>query len=129
MIQTETPYFQANPAAPTPFTPCATYADPEFHDGNPTGNKAWGLRIVNSNNVLVYGAGLYSFFDNYAQTCLLTESCQSNMVDIEGGSNISLFGLSTKAAVNMVTVNGNGVVKDADNRSNFCATVALWTEG
>jgi len=34
------------------------------------GNSAegWGLRVVNSQNILIYGAGLYSFFDNY-NTC------------------------------------------------------------
>jgi len=29
---------------------------------------AWGLRVLNSNNILIYGAGLYSFFSNY-DTC------------------------------------------------------------
>lgn len=34
------------------------------------GNSAdgWGLRVVNSQNILIYGAGLYSFFNNY-NTC------------------------------------------------------------
>jgi len=26
---------------------------------------AWGLRVLNSTDILVYGAGLYSFFNNY----------------------------------------------------------------
>lgn len=68
------------------------------------------------------------------------QNCQSAMVSIEGNAtNVNLYGLSTKAAVSMITttavggytVGGRAVtslsVLDADNRSNFCGTVALWT--
>jgi hypothetical protein len=127
LIQTETPYFQSNPDATTPFTNNAAYSDPTF-SGSASVNKAWGLRIVDSEDVLVYGAGLYSFFDNYDQTCLDTESCQTNMVSIENSGSVNIFGLSTKAAVNMVTVDGTGVALDKDNRNNFCATIAMFQE-
>jgi glucan 1,3-beta-glucosidase len=93
---------------------------------------------VGSSDVLVYGAGLYSFFDNYDQVCVAGQNCQNNMVSIEGSvDNLSLFGLSTKAAVSMVSTSGGYTVgntkavgqvliPDTDNRSNFCATLALW---
>jgi len=61
LIQTETPYFQSNPDAATPFTSNKAYNDPVF-SGSTSANKAWGLRIVDSDDVFVYGAGLYSFF-------------------------------------------------------------------
>jgi len=126
LIQTETPYFQSNPDATKPFTANATWFDPVF-SGDSNTNKAWGLRILDSSDVLVYGAGLYSFFDNYSQTCLDTESCQDNIVSLENSSsNVYLFGLSTKASVNMVTVNGGSAAVDSDNRNNFCATIALF---
>jgi hypothetical protein len=35
-------------------------------------NDAWGLRVVSSQNVLVYGAGFYSFFNNYDGSKLFT---------------------------------------------------------
>jgi glucan 1,3-beta-glucosidase len=132
LIQTETPYFQSNPNALTPFTVNSTYADPDFSstcssDESAICPKSWGLRIVGSTDVLVYGAGLYSFFDNYGQDCLLTQSCQANMVSLEGNKCVSLFGLSTKAATNMVTLNGASGALDADNRNNFCATIALFS--
>jgi glucan 1,3-beta-glucosidase len=131
LIQTETPYFQSNPNAITPFTVNSAFTDPNFSatcgSDSDLCPKAWGLRVVNSKDVLVYGAGLYSFFDNYAQDCLKTESCQSNMVDMQGSSNVVLYGLSTKAATNMVTLEGKSAALDADNRNNFCATVALFT--
>ena len=67
-IQTETPYYQPNPPAPAPFSPMPALHDPYFTSpcSGQSGNSAWGLRIINSQNVLIYGAGLYSFFDNYS---------------------------------------------------------------
>jgi glucan 1,3-beta-glucosidase len=76
----------------------------------------------------VYGAGLYSFFENYGQTCLDTESCQENMVEVDC-SDVHLYGLSTKASVNMITSsNGAGIVPQDENESNFCSTIALFEQ-
>ncbi|KAI4204576.1 MAG: hypothetical protein LQ346_001585 [Caloplaca aetnensis] len=130
LIQTETPYFQANPDAMQPFTANAAFSDPDFSRcATPGCKKAWGLRVLGSSDVHVFGAGLYSFFDNYEQDCLATESCQENMVSLECGNEaVYLWGLSTKASTNMVTVDGKGVVDQKDNRSNFCSTLAVFEE-
>ena len=127
-IQTETPYYQSNPNALTPFTPSSTYADPTFSSCTTDAcRKAWGLRIVSSSNVLIYGAGLYSFFDNYGQDCLATESCQENMVSVENcASDVYIWGLSTKASTNMVMVDGVAAVPQLPNRDNFCSTIAVF---
>jgi glucan 1,3-beta-glucosidase len=130
LIQTETPYFQSNPNAITPFTVNTDYSDPDFSSdcGSDTTlcPKSWGLRVLNSKDVHVFGAGLYSFFDNYDQTCLDTENCQNNIVSLESSSNIFLYGLSTKASVNMVTLDGKSAALDTDNRNNFCAAIAFF---
>lgn len=137
LIQTETPYFQGNPDASQPFAVNTTYADPDFakacaDDKTGTCKRSWGVRAVDSKDIFIYGAGLYSFFDNYGQDCLKTESCQANMVSLEGSdggkgsSQVHFYGLSTKASVNMLTVDGEGVVLDKDNRNNFCATLAYF---
>ena len=129
IIQSETPYMQSNPIATAAFPPQTAYNDPTFAECTTnTCKKAWGLRVVDSSEVLIYGAGLYSFFENYDQTCLNTESCQENMVSLEGCNAVYLWGLSTKASTNMVTMDGNGVVNQADNRDNFCSTIALFEE-
>ncbi|KAH0547838.1 hypothetical protein FGG08_000095 [Glutinoglossum americanum] len=131
LIQTETPYYQSNPNALTPFTPNPVWHDPTFAScqNQVSCPKSWGLRIVDSKSVFVYGAGLYSFFENYGQDCLNTESCQDNMLSIEGSSSsLHLYGLSTKASTSMVTVNGNPVVQQIDNRDGFCSTVALFEQ-
>jgi glucan 1,3-beta-glucosidase len=50
------------------------------------------------------------------------------MVSLESSSGINLYGLSTKAATNMVTVNGQSAALDRDNRDNFCATIAYFKQ-
>lgn len=62
-------YYQPNPDALIPFAPNAAIHDPDFAatcEGK-SGNCAvgWGLRVVDSKDINVYGAGLYSFFDNF----------------------------------------------------------------
>lgn len=127
LIQTETPYYQSNPDATTPFISNPAFADPVF-SGDASTNKAWGLRIIDSEDIYIYGGGLYSFFENYNQTCVPLNNCQTNMISVDGSHGINLFGISTKAAVNMITVDGRSVALDSDNRNNFCATVAMFQE-
>lgn len=129
LIQSETPYYQSNPTALVPFTPDPSWNDPDFSTCTTAScKKAWGLRVVNSSEMYVYGAGLYSFFENYAQSCLKNEDCQENMVEVDC-SDVHLYGLSTKAAVNMVTSNtGKSMVLEMDNTSNYCSTIALFEQ-
>ncbi|KAJ5184442.1 Pectin lyase fold/virulence factor [Penicillium cf. griseofulvum] len=129
LIQTETPYYQSNPNSLTPFTSQRSWNDPDFSNCKTNScRKAWGLRVLGSSDVFVYGAGLYSFFENYAQSCLNSEDCQENMVEVDC-SNVKLYGLSTKAAVNMVTSsNGKSLVPGKPNKSNYCSTIALFEQ-
>ncbi|OJZ89792.1 glycoside hydrolase family 55 protein [Aspergillus luchuensis CBS 106.47] len=129
LIQTETPYYQANPNALTPFTPQTSWSDPDFsYCTTDSCRKAWGLRIINSSETYIYGAGLYSFFDNYSQTCLATESCQENIVEVDC-SDVHIYGLSTKASTNMITSSsGDGLVPQEGNESTYCSTIALFEQ-
>jgi glucan 1,3-beta-glucosidase len=129
LIQSETPYYQSNPTSLVPFTPQKSWNDPDFSNCKTNScRKAWGLRVLGSSDVFVYGAGLYSFFENYTQSCLNSEDCQENMVEVDC-SDVKLYGLSTKAAVNMVTSSsGKGLVPQKPNKSNFCSTIALFEQ-
>ncbi|KAI8615101.1 pectate lyase superfamily protein-domain-containing protein [Chytriomyces sp. MP71] len=112
MFQVETPYFQGVPNALTPFAPSTKYKDPNFSTCSASDaacKKTWGLRFYHSNNVLVYGAGLYSFYDNYSQDCYATQSCQNNVVSIES-STVTLIGVNTVGVTNMVNVESSPVV-------------------
>jgi hypothetical protein len=123
-IQTETPYYQPNPSAAVPFKTNSKYFDPDFSQTENA--SAWAVRIIESDSVWIYGSGTYSFFSNYAQECVVGQNCQQDINAIEKSTGINWFGISTKASVNMLTVDGTGVAKDEDNRSNFCATLAIF---
>lgn len=53
------PYFQPSPSAPSPFTTDSTYNDPTFSSDQ---TMAWALYVENSSDILIFGAGFYSFF-------------------------------------------------------------------
>jgi len=166
-IQTETPYYQPNPPAPFPFTQrSAAYYDPDFdadclgspHNfefnngtqtlalaGSPPCAMAWGLRVLSSENVLVFGAGLYSFFNNYQTNCSQAtagENCQARMFAIgptaEGAgaagtmamardlSTVEIYNLNTIGTVSMVTRQGTDMALWGDNYVNFASTLAVF---
>jgi glucan 1,3-beta-glucosidase len=129
LIQTETPYYQANPNSLVPFTPQESWNDPDFASCTTDAcRKAWGLRVTNSSNIYVYGAGLYSFFENYEQTCIGEDSCQENMVEVDC-SDVHIFGLSTIATVNMIaSSDGTSLVPQEGNESTYCSTIALFEQ-
>lgn len=122
LIQTETPYYQPSPAAPAPFSYNAAFKDPQTSE-----KSAWGLWVQNSSNILVFGAGLYSFFSNYAQDCLNTLNCQNQMANIDTASTISIYGLSTVGTTYQLSIGQTGVIKAASNPNGFQQTVTAWT--
>ncbi|KAI8949610.1 glycoside hydrolase family 55 protein [Xylaria longipes] len=132
LAQTETAYMQGNPDATQGVTLLEGYYDPEFKetcDGSSDKcARTWGMRVTNSSDVYVLGAGMYSFFNNYAQECVNGQNCQDNMISIEN-SQVHMYGISTKASVNMLTVDSKAIVQDKDNRNTFCAAFAKYESG
>ncbi|KAG8886520.1 hypothetical protein FRB97_003031 [Tulasnella sp. 331] len=127
LIQTETAYYQPAPAAPDPFTISTTYHDPVLPDGA-AHTMTWGLAIHASSHIFIYGAGHYSFFQNYSQTCLTTTNCQTSIVQVTSSStNVYVYGLSTVGSQYMLTVDGSEVISASDNRYGFAQTAAIWT--
>lgn len=149
-IQTETPYYQPNPPAPYPFSTIdATRHDPDFatdcaalNHGIISGanltapcEMAWALRIINSRDVVIYGLGLYSFFNNFNTNCSDgpyggSEKCQSRIVwieDVTGASdNVVLYDLYTIGSVSMVTNNGTDIALWKDNWNVFGESLSLY---
>ncbi|EUC54837.1 Exo-beta-1,3-glucanase, partial [Rhizoctonia solani AG-3 Rhs1AP] len=124
LIQTETPYWQPSPAPPSPFTINSAYFDPSFTNGN----AAWALRVQSSSNIFVYGAGLYSFFQNYVQTCLTSYTCQNSIATISSdSSDVYIYSLSTVGTTNMLNVGSTAIVKQSDNRNGFQSTATIWS--
>lgn len=96
-IQSETPYYQPNPVAPYPFDSAKPMAaDPSFLKCTTEGYKAaWGLRIIDSEKITVYGSGLYSFFQDYYQDCIETHDCQEKILEVKGSKDVAIFNLLT----------------------------------
>lgn len=129
-IQTETAYMQPAPnSLSSGFTPNAAFSDPDFLDCTDDNcKKTWGMRITNSQDIFMFGGGLYSFFQDYTQDCTETEDCQINMIDLQCSTGVHLYGLATKASINSVTVHGQAAVLGKDNPNNFAATVLLYQQ-
>lgn len=127
MIQSETPYWQPGPPAPLPYTPNSAFNDPTYFHCEAGDNRcpmSYAVRAVSCTNVYIYGAGMYNFFNNYNQTCLATEDCQTSMVDLENNSALYMYNINTKAAVNMVVQDNTKVLAlSADNSNGFCQTI------
>ncbi|KAL8305540.1 hypothetical protein RB600_008430 [Gaeumannomyces tritici] len=120
MIQTEEPYYQPTPAAPQPFERSIGVfrGDPDFlcTANNPC-DSGWGLRILESSDITILGAGLYSWFSTYSQDCLATSSCQRTMAEIaQNYGDIVIHNLVTIGAVNMMKTD-SGFVTAKDNQA------------
>ncbi|KAK3337737.1 pectate lyase superfamily protein-domain-containing protein [Cercophora scortea] len=165
-IQTETPYYQPNPPAPGPFASRNTdLRDPDFGfdcasvvfgngtepvsngtlslPGDPPCAMAWGMRILSSENVVVFGAGLYSFFGNYNTSCSTSkrgENCQARILWVgeDSGSasarngtradmsTVEVYNLNTVGSVSMLTRQGADVARWSENNATFASTVAVF---
>ncbi|KAK2033777.1 glucan 1,3-beta-glucosidase [Colletotrichum zoysiae] len=143
-VQSETPYYQPNPVASVPFPRVQGYHDPDFeadcrdHDPSaPPCEMAWGLRVVASRNVVAFGAGHYSFFNNYNTDCCQIGAgarCQQRIVDIRDGpagcaiptEGVEVYNLQIVGTTAMVTRDGTDVAFYKDNIAGFTAGIALY---
>ncbi|KAL0937188.1 glucan 1,3-beta-glucosidase [Colletotrichum truncatum] len=142
-IQTETPYYQPNPPALYPFPRVEGYHDPDFvadcagHDPSaPPCEMAWGLRVIGSRNIAIFGAGLYSFFNNYSTACCQIGAgarCQQRIFDIRDGpnnctrtENLETYNLQIVGTTAMVTRYGQDIAFYRDNIAGFTAGIALY---
>lgn len=78
-IQSETAYYQPHPDVSAPFEAMLEFNDPnnaEECQKNGTNCSGLGMRLLDSENINIYGAGLYSFFQDY-------NNCKS--ISLQGG--------------------------------------------
>lgn len=127
-IQTETAYYQPNPNARIPFPAVAALSDPTFpgefvftNNTNIPNADGWGLRILDSDNVVLYGTGLYSFFNSWSTTCSAIGQgarCQTHVLEITN-SEVSIYDLHTVGSHWMVYLNGENIALWEDNDLGF----------
>ncbi|KAK2461102.1 hypothetical protein APHAL10511_006881 [Amanita phalloides] len=122
LIQTESPYYQSSPAPPSPFSRVTTYHDPSF-DGL---DHSWGLVVQSSSDIIIFGAGLYSWFNDYDQGCLNGQSCQRQIVNIDSASRVTIYSLSTVATTYQLSIDGAGVINQSGNANGYASTVTAW---
>ena len=68
-----------------------------------TCNMAWALVIHHSQNITILGAGLYSWFQNYNEDCVNSNSCQTRLVNIFNVASLILNHIITIGAVEIIT--------------------------
>src|ERR1700760_4769237 len=118
---------QDNPQAIMPFAPLDAWNDPTYSACFQSSCiKTWGLRFYNSTYIFIYGAGMYSFFQNYDSTCLFTHTCQENAVSVELSEAIYIFGLYTIGMDDMVQVDGTSLVPNGQNPNTFGQSIAAF---
>jgi len=124
--QTESPYYQPNPPPPGPlFTALSKWKDPSF-DANQT--SAWGLNVAKSRDILVFGAGLYSFFIDYnATVCSGALNCQSEILNVDPRSDVSIYSLATVGTTYQLSIDSSPVIPASENGKGFSRTVTAWT--
>ncbi|KAL3421768.1 hypothetical protein PVAG01_05924 [Phlyctema vagabunda] len=132
MIQTESPYFQPVPRAPTPFSTGLFTNDPSFDDckaGSGACAVSWTVRIIDSSTIYILGSGLYRWFSDYDQTCLATENCQDWGFEIEQSHDIWIYNLCTKAFVEMISPRDAVATFARDNVNGFLSSILAWLQG
>ena len=89
--------------------------------------RTWGLRIIDSTNIYVYGAGLYNFFNNwYADTCLAADNCQYAMIDFQNSTDCYIWTLSTVASEYMVSWENTPLVPQQVNKATFTESILVF---
>ncbi|KFZ24807.1 hypothetical protein V502_00717 [Pseudogymnoascus sp. VKM F-4520 (FW-2644)] len=133
-IQTESPYYQPVPGAPAPFGSAASFPnDPDFSQCNITANTdneqcrySWGLQIIDSSDVTIHSAGLYSFFNAYYQDCIDTHNCQERVLEVKGSTGVAIYNLFTVAIVDAANGIDGSKVPQADTQRGFTTEISVW---
>ncbi|KAH8816524.1 pectate lyase superfamily protein-domain-containing protein [Xylogone sp. PMI_703] len=134
MIQTESAYFQPGIAPPAPFGDyLGTFG------GDPTWNvsscginaegcdESWAVRILNSSDITINGAGLYSWFQSYNEDCVNTANCQRALVQIgDDTEDIHLRNLITIGSVYMIGATAGSLLGDVLAVDNLNAVAYPW---
>ncbi|CCF54366.1 hypothetical protein NDA11_001737 [Ustilago hordei] len=146
LAQTESAYFQGKGrpvASQEEPLQIARYKDPDLQLSsaesasspfqNPNSsyeNRGLAMRIANSTNVFIYGAGLYSFFDNYDQSQVSNRKSQKRLLwmqHLHDNANVWVLNLNTIGVQKMLTVDGEDTVDEGSLRNGFGNTLAVWS--
>lgn len=92
---------------------------------------ALGLYVTDSDAVYIYGAGLYSFFNDYSTTCSDAgngEDCQSEIFRVNGTiTGLRVYALNTVGVTNMIEVDGTSEALYSDNIGPYSDGIVLFS--
>ncbi|KAH7303617.1 pectate lyase superfamily protein-domain-containing protein, partial [Stachybotrys elegans] len=129
-LQTESPYFQPTPNSRNVFVPGHYAGDPTFEDCTPTSRlclMSWHVMVQHSRDILLYGVGLYSWFQSYTQDCLIPENCQQRLMQTDFSEGIWMFNEYTKGGLEAVSpFGGIPPALQEDNRNGFLTAISAW---
>ncbi|KAI4721963.1 pectin lyase-like protein [Aureobasidium sp. EXF-10727] len=129
-LQTETPYYQPTPAANDVFVNKVFDSDPTFthcRSDDHQCNMAYALRIVDSSDIYIYGAGLYSFFSSYSEDCLTDESCQKTLLETNY-AQAWIMNLFTKGSIEAASPLGDvSTIFQKDTQAGFTTELSIWS--
>ncbi|KAF3940988.1 hypothetical protein ABW19_dt0209110 [Dactylella cylindrospora] len=144
-LEGSNPSFQSNPAAPVPFSVNPAWEDPSFKAICPprTGAellkcaRSYGLRIVNSDNVLIYSTALLAGLDNYGRCPAGIFNCQLVMISVEKQARspvnkyVNIYGMTVKGARYALILDGKIIVDSQQNAGTSLAlpVVTWWYVG
>ncbi|KIM98550.1 glycoside hydrolase family 55 protein, partial [Oidiodendron maius Zn] len=107
MIQTESPCRCGEHQAPFPFEISGSGEDPVFDMCGyltTSCNVAWAIVIQGSQNIFINGAGLYSWFQNYDESCVHTSNCQQRLINIVNTANLWFNHIVTIGSVSKLSL-------------------------
>lgn len=128
-MQTESPYYQPNPPSTEPYAAGAFSGDPTFENCYDDQCKhSWALRIINSTEVFIYGAGFYSFFDNNELGCADTKTCQLGLIETSYSQGLWIYNIFTKGNVQIVSPDGGlpPLLFNDTTEDGYTSEIAAW---
>ncbi|KAG4428636.1 hypothetical protein IFR05_015880, partial [Cadophora sp. M221] len=125
MIQTESAYYQPNPKPPLPFdsNTLSFPGDPDYKacrsNSSLSGcDSSWAVIMERSSDISFAGAGLYTWFNVYDESCVDPRTCQKSLVSLKNnGKNILFMNLVTIGAKFIATTSG-GEISAQENESS-----------
>jgi hypothetical protein len=124
VIQTETAYYQPSPKPPQPFPSAVGKlpGDPVYSGCSASKpdkfsgcDASWAVIMEGSANIHVAGAGTYSWFNSWTQSCLLQHTCQNVLWHVDGNyDGIRLNNVITVGVPYSIDSSGTGLNSSAD---------------
>ena len=114
MLQTESPYYQPVPHPPAPFAAAvgAFTSDSVYQCGNSFDgcDESWAVIMRKCENIFITGAGLYSWFSDYAQDCIDKQACQKVLILLDSNyPNVRFQHLVAIGAKYMALMDGKAI--------------------